>query len=371
MDNKIHIISFSIPLPANYGGVIDVFYKIKSLHKAGVKITLHCFQYDREPAPELEQYCEAVYYYPRKMIGAHLLGFHPFIVSSRKSEELILNLLKDEALILYEGLHSCYSINDARLEGRKKIVRSHNIEHDYYAGLAKVEKKPMKRLYFLSEAKKLKRFEALALKKADVVLGISKKDTEYLNNQYRNAINVSAFHHFEQINIPSETKAFALYHGNLSVGENNEAAIYLADQVFRDLDYKLMIAGNQPSAELKNLVKTLPNVELKDDLSADQINDLIHTAHINVLPTFQSTGIKLKLLAALFNGGYCLVNSTMVKGTGLDGLVEIANSPLEFKDKLKTLAKTINSDELIKERNDKLAPFFNSENTKKLLEVLS
>ena len=28
---EIHIITFDIPYPANYGGVIDVFYKIKAL----------------------------------------------------------------------------------------------------------------------------------------------------------------------------------------------------------------------------------------------------------------------------------------------------------------------------------------------------
>ena len=52
---RIHIISFDVPLPANYGGVIDVFYKIKALHKAGIKIKLHCFYYGREKNVELEK----------------------------------------------------------------------------------------------------------------------------------------------------------------------------------------------------------------------------------------------------------------------------------------------------------------------------
>ena len=42
----LHIISFTIPYPPNYGGAIDVFYKIKALHSAGVKVHLHCFSYD-------------------------------------------------------------------------------------------------------------------------------------------------------------------------------------------------------------------------------------------------------------------------------------------------------------------------------------
>ena len=44
-DKHLHIISFDIPYPPNYGGVIDVYYKIRTLHKLGIKIHLHCFEY--------------------------------------------------------------------------------------------------------------------------------------------------------------------------------------------------------------------------------------------------------------------------------------------------------------------------------------
>ena len=47
-NKKLHLISFDVPFPANYGGVIDVFYKINSLHKIGIQVILHCFQYGRE-----------------------------------------------------------------------------------------------------------------------------------------------------------------------------------------------------------------------------------------------------------------------------------------------------------------------------------
>ncbi len=366
MGKKLHVVSFSVPFPANYGGVIDVFYKLKSLSESGVKIILHCFQYDREPAEELELFCEKVFYYPRKMKGAHLLGFYPFIVGSRSSEKLIKNLLKDDVPILFEGLHTCMPIIDDRLKNRKKLVRSHNIEHDYYLALAKLERNPMKRLYYKTEARKLERFEPLAYNNADVVFGISKKDTSYLNDKYENAIHVSAFHGFEVVNIPEKTEDFSLYHGNLSVGENNQAALFLANDVFRDLEQKLIIVGSNPSAQLQRLVSQLPNVELKNDLSSIAINDLIHQAKINILPTFQSTGIKLKLLAALFNGAHCLVNNEMVQDTGLEGVVHIANSVKEFKTKVVELSLNTIAEDDVKKRKDILFNFCNSFNIKKL-----
>ena len=48
MENKrLHIVAFDVPFPANYGGAIDVFYKLKALHQLGIRITLHCFEYGR------------------------------------------------------------------------------------------------------------------------------------------------------------------------------------------------------------------------------------------------------------------------------------------------------------------------------------
>ena len=54
-DQHVHIISLDVPFPADYGGVIDIFYKIKWLHKAGVKIHLHCFSNGRPPQDELDE----------------------------------------------------------------------------------------------------------------------------------------------------------------------------------------------------------------------------------------------------------------------------------------------------------------------------
>ena len=342
MTNHIHIVSFSIPFPANYGGVIDVFYKIKSLYESGVEITLHCFKYDREEAKELNQYCKEIFYYDRKMNGFQLARKLPFIVSSRISNLLLENLLNDDSPILFEGLHTCGLVNETKLLKRKKIVRSHNIEHDYYAQLAKIESNLLKRLYFKLEARKLKKFEAVAMNSADYILGISKKDCQYLENHYRNVVHVSAFHAYENVEVPRETKPFAFYHGNLGVGENNEAALFLVNSVFKEVEFPLIIAGNQPSKELIKACEDNRNVNLKPNTSSEEIETLLRTAHINVLPTFQSTGIKLKLLSALFLGNHCLVNDPMIIGTGLEGLVETANTSVEFIQEINRLKEVTN-----------------------------
>ena len=53
----------------------------------------------------------------------------------------------------------------------------------------------------------------------------------------------------------------------------------------------------------------------------------MENAHINLLFTFQSTGIKLKLLNSLYRGRFVLVNHKMVNNTGLERLCVIEDNP--------------------------------------------
>ena len=148
-DKYLHIISFDIPYPPNYGGDIDVFYKLKALHKKGIKIKLHCFEYPgRERSNELDKYCEEVFYYPRVLGIRSAFSIKPYIVAGRRSKKLLNKLLEDNYPILFEGLHSCYYIDDKRLANRFKIYRESNIEHRYYINLFKVENNIFNKAYF-------------------------------------------------------------------------------------------------------------------------------------------------------------------------------------------------------------------------------
>ena len=176
-DKHLHIISFDVPYPPNYGGVIDVFYKIKTLHSKGIKIHLHCIEYPgRDRADELKQYCEEVHYYPRKTGFVSALSFKPYIVSSRRSDDMLRNLLKDDYPILFEGLHSCYYLGDNRLKNRLKIYRESNIEHLYYFNLFKVCKNLFNKIYYLGASWKLYLYQRV-LKHASMMLCVSEKDT--------------------------------------------------------------------------------------------------------------------------------------------------------------------------------------------------
>lgn len=302
--------------------MIDVYYKVKALAEIGVKVHLHCFQYGRARAEELDRYCASVAYYPRRTGKLQLLNALPYVVVSRRSEVLVEELLKDDHPVLFEGLHCCHHLGDPRLQGRKRLVRAHNVEHDYYAALAKAATSTFRRTYFINEAHKLQRFQPV-LAEADHVLAISPKDKAYFGSHFRNVMHIPAFHASERVDVPGGIGDFAFYHGALGVAENDQAALHLVRAVFKDLPVKLRIAGSDASEELKRAIAKAPNTELLENIGTEEIHRLVRQAQVNVLPTFQSTGIKLKLLLCLFTGRHVVCNTPMVEGTGLEGLCQV------------------------------------------------
>lgn len=342
MSPPLHIVSFNVPYPANYGGVIDVFYKLKALSEAGVRITLHCFEYGREEAPLLEQYCDKVFYYKRFTGIRHALSALPYIVKSRSHKALLNNLLADDSPILFEGLHSTFWLQHPDIQKRKILIRTHNIEHDYYSQLAKTESNLLKKNYFYIEARRLKRYETI-LNKAQHILAISPNDTAYFSAHYRPETHfIPAFHPYQEVTAQPGKGRYALYHGNLSVAENVKAAFFLIRYVFSYSPVPLVIAGRNPHRMIKKAAQDFPHISIVPNPTDTEMQKLLHEAHIHVLPTFQDTGLKLKLLAAIYSGRYCLTNSLMVNNTGLEPLCEIADTPKEFIDGIEHLfSKTL------------------------------
>jgi len=370
MTEHLHIVAFDVPWPADYGGVIDIYFKARALNHLGVKVHLHCFEYGRKPAQELASVCHEVHYYHRSTGKRHLLSSLPFIIATRTSDVLLKRLKADRHPILFEGLHCCALLDHPDLRDRHKVVRTHNIEHDYYGNLAKVETDPFKRFYFQTEARKLHRFER-QLKHAQAIASISAADTRHYADLGLPAHHVSAFHPNNEVSIRSGMGKFCLYHGNLAVGENNQAALYLSDKVFSGSEVPLIIAGNGASAELRAKVHGRRNIELREGISTQEIHELIAEAQVNVLPTFQATGIKLKLLAALHMGRHCLVNGHMVVGTGLESLCRVENTDRRMRAAVTELMAIPFNDAEVSRRTKILsADFSNRAGAERLLAIL-
>jgi ribosomal protein L30E len=148
---------------------------------------------------------------------------------------------------------------------------------------------------------------------------------------------VSAFHEFNSLEIDfAMSKEFVLYHGNLGISENYNAAESLIINVFSKLKIKCIIAGNKAPTDLKQLISKYSNIELVENVSTQNILKLIKEARLNVLYTAQATGIKLKLLSALYCGKFCIVNTKMVEQTGLEKYCIVSNSFAQMIEDIET-----------------------------------
>ncbi len=315
MPYSLHIIAFNVPYPANYGGIIDVFSRIKNLHREGVEIILHCFQYGRAEADEmLGVYCEKIYYYERDMRKQNLFSSFPFIVKTRANKLLLQRLQQDEYPILCEGTHCTFWLRHPSLQERFKMVRMHNVEWKYYYNLARMESHIFRKIYFYWEAYKLKKYELKTLKQyASALLCVSKEEQKYFSqHQYKNVEYMSSSNPNDTVDSLEGRGEYLLFHGDLSVIDNEQAVLWMMENIADKIDLPFYVAGLNPSAILQQQAKKHKTVSLFPNLSNEEMSQLIQNAHINILYSNQAVGLKIKLLNALYQGRFVLGNANII-----------------------------------------------------------
>lgn len=330
---------------------------------------MHCFEYGRGQQMELKKYCQEVHYYQReKLIGGIPLRL-PYIVSSRINPLLIKNILKDNYPVLLEGIHCTYYLYHGELNSRKVLVRLHNVEFEYYRQLAKSTNNFYKKIYYSLESRLLKKYERIIAQKAKL-LAVNEKDKKSYRKVFaaKDVTFLPVFLPFNEVTSKTGKGNFCLYHGNLSVAENEKASLWLLQNIFNHLEISFIIAGKSPSDTLKNEVAKNKNVQLTENPTQEKMEKLIKNAHIHLLPSFNSTGIKIKLLNALFNGRFVLTNATSLEDTGLETLCELAEAPKDYIKRIQKLLEISFTQNEINQRKEILKTMYdNQKNARQLI----
>ncbi|HYE56515.1 MAG TPA: glycosyltransferase family 4 protein [Chitinophagaceae bacterium] len=361
MHQQLHIISLDVPYPVDHGGLFDLFYKLQALKRAGVGVHLHCFEYGRGQQVELEQYCESVHYYARRTGLRGISNKVPYIVHSRQHPALTGRLLADDHPILMEGIHCTALLNDKRFKTRNKLVRLHNVEYEYYHHLSRLERSPLKKLYYAYESRLLKNYEGQIAKRA-LFLAVSEKDAAIYRLRFQaKATFLPVFVPWKEVQALPGRGNYCLYHGNLSVPENEKAATWLVTEVFADAGIPFVIAGRRPSRKLSHFAGRYAHVSVVADPDAEAMQNLIQNAHVNILPSLNSTGVKLKLLHALFMGRHCITGGHAVEGTGMEGCCHIADDAASMKAAVIDLMQQDFTDDMTRQRSAPLTATYNND----------
>ncbi len=372
LEKRLHIVCLDTPYPVNCKRSFIMFNEIRALHEAGVKTTLHCFEYSRPKQDYLDSFCEEVIYYPKQKGHKGFSFSLPYIVSSRSDEQLVKNLEADDHPVYVHGVHSTFFLTRLDTSNRKILVRLHCAEHSFYNKLANIDTSLINKIYYQNESRLLKCYEKELSAKA--VFATLNEETTYSYREqlcYENVISIPAIVPWNKIESREGKGNFCLYHGNLSMPENEKSAIWLLENVFNKIDIPFVIAGKCPSSLLEKLSLLKANTCLVANPSEMEMQDLISRAQINVLPSFNPESCNIKLLNALFCGRHCVVNETMANDMLLRPLLHIDDSPESFRSTILKLMNVSFEAYDIKDRGRLLSKHYNNdENVSRIMHQL-
>ncbi len=335
MSNKVlQIVSFDNPYPPIYGGIVEVYHKLKAIHDLGIEVHFHCFT-NQIPHhfSELSTITEKIYFYKTTRDTRNFLSLLPFSVLSRNDSDLLRNLNKINAPILFESIKSTYLVHKNVLPNHRKFLRLHNIEYDYFSGLSKSEANPFKKYLYKSEGIKFANYEKV-VSKFEAVFALSLFENNYIKNKFDNSVYVPVFHGNEQVKQLTEHGKFAFYHGDLRMSDNLRAVKTLVAVFRRIPEMKFLIASSNAEQVVKRMIGSVGNIEFVKLESHEQLTHLLNDAHMNVMLSYQKSGTKLKLMTSLFNSRHCVINENISDDPKITNLCHVASSEEEIRAKI-------------------------------------
>jgi glycosyltransferase involved in cell wall biosynthesis len=341
-------------------------YKVRELSSFH-DIILHYFSYkENRNAAGLEGYCREIHGYRRLSFMEAIPLTIPYIIGSRNNQLLAEKLMMDDYPVLLEGIH-CAGLLSA-LKGKKGVIRMHNDEAEYYSRLVKTEKNILKKIFHANEARLLRDYQNSLPK--DVPLAcVSRSDIEVLSKTYgkTNLHYIPSFTPWQQLSNREGQGNYCLYHGNMEVAENKAIATWLAEKVFKGGPYKFKIAGKK--AAMLSMTKQA-NIDLVNNPTDTELDELIRQAQINILPSLNNTGLKLKLLHALMMGRHVITNTAGVEGTDLKIAVQVADTIEDYQREIATLMQKPFTKDMNAGREKIMEVYNNKSNAAKLSALL-
>ena len=121
---------------------------------------------------------------------------------------------------------------------------------------------------------------------------------------------------------------------------------------------------------MKAMLAGLAGFQLIENPTGSHMDQLIAEAHLHILPAFQSTGVKLKLVKSLFQGRFVLTNPQMVEGTGLDDVCISFRKPAELLERIRELRNKPFSQAEIDRRKNLLGGFNDHLSASSILKIM-
>lgn len=300
----------------------------------------------------LEQYCARVRFLSipcesgrwgrARLAGYSLLGQHPYTIKWLQSGEAWKVASEWNAETRFDIAH----LDTISLAPYRKVfthsamtLDHHNIESHMMLRRARLEKQPLKRLYFWQEGARLERYERRVCPEFDLNITCSDLDTGRLRAivpgariaEVPNGVDTNYFRPDEKVERPNSL----VFAGGMSQYANASAMLFFADRVWPILKQKLPgvtidVLGGNPPRRLRALAARDKDFRVRGFVA--DVRPFVGQAAAYVCPIMDGGGTKLKVLDALAMGKPVVAHPTACEGINVQEAhnVVFAREPDEF-----------------------------------------
>ena len=191
--------------------------------------------------------------------------------------------------------------------------------------------------------------EKRMLQETDYTITISQNDRELLSEQYgispQKILHTRPLTRFERVKTIEDVKEFHgkfLIVGSMNWYPNVRGVIWFIDEIFIDLiktnpEYKLYIVGRSPTTELKKRCERYAdNIILTG--SVDSTAPYFKECDISIVPVFEGTGIKIKVLESIERGIPTICSVFASKDYDDEGQIAIAKTKEDWIEHIHAIA---------------------------------
>lgn len=218
------------------------------------------------------------------------------------------------------------------------LLNNVDIEHVILEQYVRGERNPAKRLYASTEARRLRRFEAAACRRAAVGMPCSRVDEAVLRSLcpglhtvvVPNVVDADAY-----TPAPDPGADIVLYQGGLDWYPNRDAVRFFATEILplvrRERPaVRFVVAGRNPPARFRRELEAIPAVDLTG--TVPDMRPILERSSVCVVPLRIGSGTRIKILEAAAMGKP--VVSTRLGAEGLnfteDREILLADDPAAF-----------------------------------------
>lgn len=222
--------------------------------------------------------------------------------------------------VILDSLYVCPYTETIRNNSKARvIVRTHNVEHLIWKQLATHQKGRFRKWYMQRLAEDLKRYETNALNKADLILPITRDDSEKF---VKLGINKPMLPIPVAVPVPENTadhsKNSICFIGSMNWTPNVEAVKILRTSIYPKLkakfpDLQFHLAGSF----MEDQFPSDPTDNFENHGFVEDSNTFLRDRGILVLPLLSGSGVKIKVLEAMALG--TPVVTTSVGAMGIEG----------------------------------------------------